>query len=98
MFKVGDKVKAKGNYRDEQLGEFAPSVVQQIVEVRAVTLAGTSGQWVKTDIENDWIDAAWFSAVEHSVHPTVLNVREIEVTCQNCGHQIKVELPESHSG
>jgi hypothetical protein len=61
MFQVGDKVKAIGNYHDEQLGQFAPASVQVITEVRN-DAPSKSGQWVKTDFENDWIDSAWFQA------------------------------------
>lgn len=63
-FKVGDHVIAKGNYWDEQLGEFAytgAQVVQQIQE----TICNHSGWLVKVDHEKDeWIDSSWFNLVE----------------------------------
>ena len=70
MFNVGDKVVASGNYKDEQLGEFATSDVQTVVEVKEVGYPGTSGQWIKTDKEKDWVDSAWFVSAQQSMHLT----------------------------
>jgi len=64
VFKVGDVVKAERNYRDEQLGHYAPTCEQTITEVKKVDSVGTSGQWVKTNMEDDWIDSAWFLIVK----------------------------------
>jgi len=58
MFKVGDQVKATGNYKDEQLGHYAPTCVQTVTEV--MKSGSASGQWIKTDHEDDWVDSAWF--------------------------------------
>ena len=58
--KVGDRVIARGNYRDEQLGQYNYQGVQVITEVKRVNYPGTSGLWVKTDKETDYIDAVWF--------------------------------------
>ena len=63
MFKVGDRVIAKGNYHDEQLGQYAPTCEQTVTEVRKST--SKSGQWIRTDykdpyLEDGWIDSAWF--------------------------------------
>lgn len=65
MLQVGDKVRAKDNYRDEQLGEYAPYEVQTVTETKDVSgTYGTSGLWIKTNLESDWIDAAWFEKLE----------------------------------
>lgn len=69
MLKIGDKVRAKSNYRDEQLNEFAPSTTQTVTETKDVShLIGTSGLWVKTNLENDWIDAGWFLKITECPH------------------------------
>ena len=61
-FKVGDEVVAVGNYRDEQLGQFAYTGKQQVLHVRDLGgELGTSGQWIKTNMESGWIDSAWFN-------------------------------------
>ena len=59
-FRVGDSVVARGNYQDEQLGHHAPTGDRTITKVKDVPYSGTSGQWVQTDRESDWVDAAWF--------------------------------------
>lgn len=42
--------------------------------------------------------AALRKAAQPSVHPTALNVREIETTCPNCNLVFDVPVPEPHSG
>lgn len=63
-FTPGNLVVATGNYRDEQQGEVSPTAVQRVLEVQNTTEDGTSGQWIKTDLESDWLDAAWFKLVK----------------------------------
>lgn len=62
-FKPGDKVVATGNYEDEQQGCAAPRFPQKVLKVMNTTEAGTSGQWIQTDLTTDWVDAAWFRLV-----------------------------------
>lgn len=66
-FKVGDCVIATGEYKDEQLGQFTCTEVQVVVAVKKVTEEGTSGQWIKTDVERDWIDSGWFKLAKKSI-------------------------------
>ena len=77
--KVGDKVKATGNYHDEQLGEYAYTGIQTVSKVLEIEVTRTaqSGQWVKTDKEKGWIDCAWFRRVKTKV-------------CSECGHESEI--------
>lgn len=60
--KVGEVVELVGNPLDEQLGEFIPMGFKTITEVLDVPgISGTSGQWVKIEEYNDWIDSKWFT-------------------------------------
>lgn len=66
-FGIGDKVVLNGCPYDEQIASEAmkyaerKDVVQIITGVKDTSdMEGTSGQWVKTDLESDWIDSAWF--------------------------------------
>ena len=64
MFKIGEQVNLIRNPLDEQLGEFIPLGIKTIIDVRDVTgLKGTSGQWVKIQEYNDWIDSGWFYSI-----------------------------------
>lgn len=58
-FKVGDIVKFAEYYFDQK----NPFIhrFQTIVEVETKESEDTSGQWVKTHLINDWVDAYWFS-------------------------------------
>lgn len=67
MWKVGDFVQLKDNPWDEQIPEDIEryhklkSKAQEVTEVKDVShLEGTSGQWVKTDLIDDWTDSNWF--------------------------------------
>jgi hypothetical protein len=65
MYNKGQKVRLKGNPLDEQLGEFIPFGIKVITDVKDVSnVKGTSGQWVKIEDYNDWIDSAWFEPVD----------------------------------
>jgi len=63
--KVGEVVELVGNPLDEQLGEFIPMGFKTITEVLDVPgipgILGTSGQWVKIEEYNDWLDSTWFT-------------------------------------
>lgn len=64
MYKIGQKVRLKGNPLDEQLGEFIPLGIKVIIDIKDVSnIKGTSGQWVKISEYNDWIDSSWFESV-----------------------------------
>lgn len=58
-FKVGDRVRATGNYEDEQLGLYAPYGVQVVTEIQ-------DGEWagIKTDKCFDWTSIDWFEHTE----------------------------------
>ena len=64
-YKIGDKVRILFDAFDEQLPDFKEQCdkvagVNIITEIKDVSnLKGTTGQWVKTDKHNDWIDSAW---------------------------------------
>ena len=69
MFKVGEFVEFAGCPFDEQIpGEmdrFArlQDRRQKVTEIQDTTkLSGTTGQWIKTDLCDQWIDKAWFFA------------------------------------
>ena len=51
MFKVGDKVLAKGNYEDEQLGEFAPYGILVVTGVRI----HDETFLIQTDKDQNWV-------------------------------------------
>lgn len=58
-FKVGDIVKLAPYYFDQTsklIGRF-----QTIIEVETKENEGTSGQWVKTHLNQEWTDAYWYS-------------------------------------
>ena len=70
MFKVGDKVKFSGCPFDEQIAGEAmryanmKDKVQTVTEVRDTSkVHGTTGQWIKTDLNPEWIDKFWFKAI-----------------------------------
>ena len=67
MFKVNDNVVLSGCPYDEQISGEAMKYAsmkdkaQVVTEVKdASGVEGTSGQWIKTDKEPDWIDAYWY--------------------------------------
>jgi hypothetical protein len=70
MFKIGDKVKLSGCPFDLQRAEealmygFLVNQIMTVTEVKRVFEEGTSGQWIKTDMTPDWIDAFWFAHAE----------------------------------
>jgi hypothetical protein len=65
MFKIGQKVRLIDNPLDEQFGEFIPLGIKTIIDTKDVThIPGTSGQWVKIEEYDDWIDAPWFEAAD----------------------------------
>jgi hypothetical protein len=65
-FKVGDKVIGTGNPHDEQIEEEVVrneqhrTKVQTVTDVMDSTMRGTSGQWIRTDIEHEWMDSLWY--------------------------------------
>ncbi len=68
-FNIGDKVVLCGCPYDEQIPEEAEKFSRLVRTIQTVTdvkdtshIYGTSGQWVKTDLEPDWTDGAWFIA------------------------------------
>jgi hypothetical protein len=66
MFEIGDKVMLNENPLDEQLGEFIPLGIKTIIDVKDVShIEGTSGQWVKIEGHNDWIDSTYFSSLNN---------------------------------
>ena len=61
MIEVGDYVRANGNYWDEQLGEYAYTGIQKVIDVTADRF----GRGIKVDHERDeWIDDGWFEKVD----------------------------------
>jgi len=67
LLKVGDKVKFIGCPYDEQISEELEkwynikNQIHTIVEVKDTSdMNGTTGQWVKTDLEPEWIDKVWY--------------------------------------
>ncbi len=68
-FNVGDRVKLNAcPFDEQQMGEvliwmFLKDKVQIVKTIRRINEQGSSGQWVKTDLFPDWIDAAWFDKV-----------------------------------
>ena len=61
MIEIGDYVKARGNYWDEQLGEHAYMDIQRVTDVNDAPY----GRLVKVDHEkNEWISVGWFDKVE----------------------------------
>jgi hypothetical protein len=70
MFKIGDKVKLKDNPFDEQIADqmilyaFMVTQTMTVTEIKRVFEEGSSGQWIKTDMTPDWIDAFWFKGIE----------------------------------
>lgn len=65
-FKIGDKVILKGCPYDEQIPEEMEKFIelasktQTITAIKDVDEAGTTGQWVKTDLEPVWMDKTWY--------------------------------------
>lgn len=66
-FKVGDNVMLGGNPFDEQIEEELAKFyaqkdkVQKVVAVKDATGAkGTGLFWIKTDLNDQWIDQRWF--------------------------------------
>ena len=64
MFKKGDQALLLKNPLDIQLGEFIPTGVKVITDVKDVRhIKGTSGQWVKIAEHDDWIDSTYFTQI-----------------------------------
>jgi hypothetical protein len=69
MLKVGDKVKLNGCPFDDQIAEEllryieVKDQIQIVTKVKKTTEYGTSGQWVKTNLMDDWCDKAWFDKI-----------------------------------
>lgn len=59
MFEINDIVKLKPGY--EFLFILLPSKEYKIKEVLKVDTAGTSGQWIKINEYNDWIDSSYLT-------------------------------------
>ncbi|MFQ5686189.1 MAG: hypothetical protein ACE5GV_05960 [Candidatus Scalindua sp.] len=64
---VGDIVRLSGCPYDEQIPEemekFSQlfNIKQTVIEIKDVSgEEGSTGQWVKTDKEPNWIDKAWY--------------------------------------
>ena len=67
MYIKGQKVRLTKNPLDEQLGEYMQLKTYTIESVKDVRhMEGTSGQWVKTDKYNDWIDSSFFEPIDKS--------------------------------
>ncbi len=62
-FKIGETATLKKNPLDEQLGEYIPLGEKIIIDIKDVShIKGTSGQWVKIEEHNDWIDSTYFKS------------------------------------
>ena len=65
MFVIGEKVILTDCPYDVQISEelekymMLKNKIQIIKEIKK-TGEGTSGQWIKTDFEPEWIDSAWY--------------------------------------
>lgn len=64
FLKVGDLVIPVGNCRDEQVGQCVSRNTQTVTKIKKVKYEGTSGQWVQTNTEKEWVDASWFKKVK----------------------------------
>jgi len=64
-FKIGDNATITKNPLDEQLFENIQGKKVEITDVKDTShMLETSGQWVKTNIHNDWIDSSYFKIDE----------------------------------
>ncbi len=70
-FKKEDKVKLKGCPYDEQIPEELEKFIGLTNKIQIVTeildvsnLKGTSGQWIKTNYEKEWIDSVWYKKAD----------------------------------
>lgn len=90
-FKVGDKVRAIGNYEDEQQGHYADTTsIRTVTEVKDTSaLESTTGQWIKTDTNEEWVDSAWFGMVESKE-----NGWEERFDTQFTSHNLRDDLSE----
>lgn len=63
-FTIGDKVRLTENPFDEQIPEEAMrfAAVNNKTHVVTRTKDVPSGQWIKTDLINEWISFGWFVA------------------------------------
>lgn len=65
MLRVGDTVRTRDNYACDGMEN---QVYMGIATVTAVKVPenthGTTGQWIKTTHETEWVDKAWFVKVE----------------------------------
>jgi hypothetical protein len=60
----GDKVTLKGNPLDEQLGQSLDTTREYAITQTSTTIPCGSGQAVKINGHNDWIDSAWFNLIK----------------------------------
>lgn len=67
---IGDVVKFRDNPFDEQIKTELQKYLnqkdklQRITDIKPAPYNGTSGWWIKTDLNNQWIDKAWFKKAE----------------------------------
>lgn len=67
QFKIGDKVILKGCPYDEQIPEELDKFVKIASKTQIVTdikEVSTTSQWIKTDLEAEWSDSAWYMLEE----------------------------------
>lgn len=79
-FKVGDQVVLRANpYDDELLEDHSLEMVsiQNVLEVMDTChIPGTTGQWIKTTLEREWIDSDWYMKVDPKKKPVGLDKKE----------------------
>lgn len=69
-WRIGDVVKFKGNPFDEQIETELQKYLdqkgklQRITDIKPAPYNGTTGWWIKTDLNDQWIDRAWFKKVK----------------------------------
>jgi hypothetical protein len=68
-FQVGDKIRLNANPFDEQVLEeailysFIKDQVHTVTQTKRTNEYGTTGQWIRTDLMPDWVDATWFDKI-----------------------------------
>ena len=69
-FKIGDKVKLYGCPYDEQIPEGLQKYIKLKDKIQTITnirqSSSFTGIWIKTDMEQEWIDIYWYVKINES--------------------------------
>lgn len=94
-WKVGEKCLVNGSCFDEQLPSFN-ALVQSISGINTITAVmtpkekGSTGQWVRTDKHNDWLDRAWCTPVKEETPEWEKELNSVFDSLFDWADQIKV--------